>query len=140
MTLRPCLRCGVPSVAAYCTDHGDGGRTRRSSPRTRGYDIAWDRLSVRARKAQPFCSDCGSVEHLTTDHKPSAWRRKALGLAVRLVDVDVLCNDCNARRGSSRPGSSRSDRPGEEAPNRTTRTAGEPRSPLHTADLPPDAA
>lgn len=56
---------------------------------------------------QPWCSDCGTGEHLAADHLPSAWVRKAQGLPLRLADVDVVCNDCNVRRGSSRPGSAR---------------------------------
>ena len=60
MTLRPCLDCGEPTAL-----------TRR--PEHRGYDAEWDRLSRRARRLQPWCSDCGSTEDLQADHLPSAW-------------------------------------------------------------------
>lgn len=111
--MRPCLTCGEPSPATYCTEHAPAPSPhaeRRGSARKRGYDTAWDRLSTWARRCQPFCSDCGTTENLTTDHKPSAWARKAAGKSLRLRDVDVVCGPCNARRGSSRPGSERAER------------------------------
>jgi hypothetical protein len=53
---------------------------------------------------QGFCTDCRRTTDLTTDHSPEAWRRKAQGKPIRLVDVDVVCASCNARRGRQRPG------------------------------------
>ena len=76
--------------------------SRRGTRRSRGYDAAWDRLSARARREQPFCSDCGREDDLTTDHSPEAWERRARGLPVRLRDVDVVCSRCNAERGPAR--------------------------------------
>lgn len=90
MTLRPCLDCGVPSASTRCSAH-------------RGYDSAWERLSQRARKLQPFCSDCGSTEDLQADHSPEAWARRAAGKAIRLKDIDVVCGRCNTARGKARP-------------------------------------
>ena len=69
----------------------------------RGYGSAWQRLSARARRLQPFCSDCGATDDLTADHSPEAWERVAAGLPVRLADVDVVCRGCNSRRGRARP-------------------------------------
>ena len=108
MTLKPCLDCGELSDAGRCEEHRPSSSALRGlTPKQRGYDEAWRRLSKRARAAQPWCSDCGATERLGADHKPSAWERKAKGLEIRLEDVDVLCNDCNVRRGSSRPGTDR---------------------------------
>ena len=76
--------------------------SRRGTPKSRGYDAAWERLSKRARRLQPFCSDCGRTDHLTTDHSPEAWERRAAGLPVRLEDVDVVCQWCNGDRGPAR--------------------------------------
>ncbi len=90
MTLRPCLDCGQPSPDARC------------SP-CRGYDSRWDELSRRARKLQPFCSDCGATENLQADHSPEAWTRRAAGKAIRLKDIDVVCGPCNTERGQARP-------------------------------------
>lgn len=105
-----CLECGELSDEARCEQHRASPVERRgSSPRERGYDAAWDRLSRSARAAQPWCSDCGATSRLTADHKPSAWRRKAKGLPLRLIDLAVVCSDCNWARGSSRPGSPRAD-------------------------------
>lgn len=108
MTLKPCIGCGEPAEGRHCEDcRPPATALRKTSPRERGYDAAWDRLSRAARRLQPFCVDCGSEARLTADHKPSAWERKEAGLPLRLEDVEVVCNDCNVRRGSSRPGAER---------------------------------
>jgi 5-methylcytosine-specific restriction endonuclease McrA len=107
--LVPCIVCGEPSPEPRCIAHArtrEGAR-QRGTFRQRAYDGAWDRLSKRARKLQPFCLDCGSTANLTADHLPAAWARKERGLPIRLQDVEVVCRDCNARRGESRPGSRR---------------------------------
>ena len=83
MTLRPCVVCGEPTTRGRCPQH-------------RGYDAAWDRLSRKARRLQPFCSDCGAVEDLQTDHTPEAWTRKVAGKTIRLQDVDVVCGPSTA--------------------------------------------
>lgn len=100
MTLTSCIDCGAPSPRAHCEQCRPGQRSRPS--RAAGYDTAWDALSKRARRLQPWCSDCGTVDDLTCDHSPEAWQRKARGLPIRLADVDVVCRPCNSRRGSAR--------------------------------------
>ncbi len=102
MTLRPCITCGEPIDGARCPEHA-----QPSSPKApaaeRGYDAAWARLSRRARRLQPWCSDCGATEDLQGDHSPQAWARKAAGRPIRLCDIDVVCGPCNRRRGAARP-------------------------------------
>lgn len=100
--LRPCLECGELSEGARCPEHRPPARSRPY--REVGYDSAWDRLSKRARRMQPFCSDCGTTEDLTCDHLPSAWERKEQGLPIRLEDVDVVCRAHNSSRGAARAG------------------------------------
>lgn len=113
MTLRTCIECGELTDTERCELHQLRGRDKPSggmhaqSPSERGYDGAWNRLSARARRLQPFCSDCGATEDLQCDHTPRAWARKAAGKAIRIKDVDVVCGPCNVRRGSARPGSDR---------------------------------
>lgn len=68
----------------------------------RAYDHAWRKLSVKARRIQPFCSDCNSTDDLTCDHLPAAWKRHERGLSIRLMDVDVVCRSCNSARGAAR--------------------------------------
>lgn len=110
MIARPCLSCGELTTASRCDDCrpvADRLSARvlpRTSPRTRGYDTAWDNLSARARRLQPFCILCGDPTDLTTDHLPEAWERKARGQTIRLCDVRVLCRGCNTAAGTSRPG------------------------------------
>lgn len=91
MTLRPCVVCGEPATGTRCSEH-------------RGYgSYAWTRLSKRARRLQPWCSDCGSTEDLQCDHSPQAWERAAQRKPLRLKDIDVVCGACNRARGSARP-------------------------------------
>lgn len=107
MTLSPCLDCGEPVVASRCNDctrvEERAQPDRKSSATSRGYDWTWTKLSRRARRLQPFCSDCGATKDLQTDHSEEAWRRKAVGLPVRLADVEVVCGPCNRTRGAQRP-------------------------------------
>lgn len=100
MTLRPCIRCGEPTPRTHCDAHRP--KPPPKSPRHYGYDAAWDRLSKRARRMQPWCSDCGAVDDLTADHRPEAWEAKAAGRSITLAMVDVLCRSCNTRRGAAR--------------------------------------
>ena len=117
----PCMDCGTPTregvrceecAAAHAKVQPARERVRparapKLSAHERGYDSRWTRLSRRARQAQPFCSDCGTTHDLQCDHLPSAWERKEKGLPVRLEDVDVVCGDCNRRRGAARGKSAR---------------------------------
>ena len=105
MTMRPCIECGEISESERCEAHKlKSGGTHSQSAYERGYDHAWRKLSERARRLQPFCSDCGSTEDLQTDHTPQAWARQAAGKAIRLKDVAVVCGPCNRARGAARPG------------------------------------
>lgn len=106
--LIPCLTCGELSPTSRCetcTRAHNREVAKRYPPRgsrSRGYDHNWDKLSIRARRLQPFCSHCGSPDDLQCDHTPRAWKRKELGLPIRLSDVDVLCGPCNRRAGAAR--------------------------------------
>lgn len=99
MTLRPCLACGRPTDATRCADHQVD---TKASARTRGYNAAWDNLSRRARRLQPFCGHCGATTDLQCDHTPQAWERHDAGLVIRLEDVAVLCGACNRAAGQAR--------------------------------------
>lgn len=99
MTLRTCLSCGEPCAGPRCAEHTTDPKAPAAQ---RGYDAAWQRLSKRARRLQPFCTDCGSSEDLQCDHTPEAWARKAAGKAIRLSDIRVLCGPCNRAAGAAR--------------------------------------
>lgn len=91
MIAKPCLDCGRPTASTRCGP-------------CRGYSNAeWERLSKKARKLQPWCSDCQATEGLECDHSPEAWARRAAGKPIRLRDVDVVCGPCNTARGQARP-------------------------------------
>lgn len=77
-------------------------RAGRLGPRAKGYDGHWDNLSRRARRLQPWCSDCGSPDNLTADHTTRAWKRRQQRKTIRLQDIDVVCMDCNNERGPAR--------------------------------------
>ncbi len=103
--LRPCIVCGEVAEAERCDEHKlKSSGKHNASPYERGYDHAWKLLSQRARRLQPFCSDCGATEDLQCDHTEQAWLRRAAGKAIRIKDVDVVCGPCNRARGSARPG------------------------------------
>lgn len=113
MTLKPCQKCGEPTDSTRCDEHTTRPEpiVERASARARGYTTSWDKLSRRARRLQPFCSDCGATDNLSTDHSPEAWRRHEQGLPIRLADTDVVCIPCNNRRGPARGDGVRRDLP-----------------------------
>lgn len=75
---------------------------QKKSRKQRGYNYAWEKLSKRARRLQPFCSDCNATDDLQADHTPEAWERHEAGLPIRLQDIDVVCGPCNRERGAAR--------------------------------------
>ena len=101
MTWTPCIDCGTPAPTTRCPEHTKPDL--RGTATQRGYDSTWQALSRRARRAQPFCTDCGARDDLTVDHTPEAWARKNAGLVIRLRDVGVVCRSCNSKRGRARP-------------------------------------
>jgi 5-methylcytosine-specific restriction endonuclease McrA len=70
----------------------------RAKTAARGYGGAWQRLSLLARRRQPWCSACGSGDDLTTDHLDPTMRS-----GLTLADVVVLCRSCNSRGRGDRP-------------------------------------
>lgn len=92
-TLKLCTVCGEPCVDGRCADHRREREPKPSAHR-RGYGSTWQRLSQRARRLQPWCSDCGTKDDLTADHL--RWPARTL------KDVDVVCRPCNTRRGPAR--------------------------------------
>ena len=107
--LKLCVVCGEPSTTSRCNLHRPQ-QPNKTSRHDRGYTDAWARLSTRARRIQPWCTDCGTTHHLTVDHSPQAWDRHAAGQPIRLDDIDVVCTPCNNRRGAAR-GPNAVDRP-----------------------------
>lgn len=115
-----CTSCGAPytrdaTASARCHECQPADRAEdtdrpiklrrlddRGTRQARGYGAEWDRLSARARRKQPWCTDCGSPDDLTADHSPEAWRRHERGERIRLRDIDVVCRGCNAARGAAR--------------------------------------
>ena len=119
--MRACAHCGEPTElygrCEGCTASPVAqapGRHPSKSSTARGYGTAWRKLSERARRAQPWCSACGSHDDLTCDHSPEAWERYLAGKPIRLVDVDVLCRRCNAEKGRARPSAPRTATRGVE--------------------------
>lgn len=98
--MKPCLTCGEPSDQTRCTEHRRDDH--HLTAHERGYTAAWRRLSVKARRLQPFCTDCGAAQDLQADHTPEAWARHDAGKPIRLADIDVVCGPCNRTRGAAR--------------------------------------
>ena len=123
MILQPCIECGHLSARNRCDTHALPDR--KIQAQRRGYDAQWRRLSRKARKLQPFCTDCGATNDLQADHSPEAWERHERGLPIRLTDVSVVCGECNRRRGQARPGE-------EGRPGATGHPSDKASSPSHT--------
>ena len=136
MIQRPCLNCQeLTTNSTRCDDcrrahdrEAEAVRYAKHGRRQRreGHDsAAWRRLSKRARKLQPWCNLCGrradeleDYERLELDHLPSAWNKYEHNKPILLTDVQVLCNTCNNKLGSSRPGSERWNEWLEENPEK----------------------
>ncbi|MBS1691924.1 MAG: HNH endonuclease [Actinobacteria bacterium] len=99
MTLKPCLVCGQPGRRNRCPEHLPK-RPNKHLPRHHPHMNGgrWKRLSVAARRRQPWCLDCGAVADLTVDHViPIA---EAPELAYEPRNLAVRCRPCNSRRGA----------------------------------------
>ena len=102
MLMTTCLECGELSEQAHCPEHRPPEPPKHKPNNDKDYDWNWQKLSKRARRLQPFCSDCFRRDDLQADHSPEAWERKAAGKPIRLQDIDVVCGDCNIKRGPAR--------------------------------------
>lgn len=68
--LRPCLSCGLRfrGTGSRCPGCERARQRRRNQIRTE-YQGAWRRRSLAERRAQPWCSICGTTADLTLDHE-----------------------------------------------------------------------
>lgn len=78
-----------------------GGPSYKDSPRSRGYDGRWDRLSIAFRKKHPFCRWCEQNDRDTladvVDHiLPAA---DFPDLMYELGNLQSLCTDHHAMKG-----------------------------------------
>lgn len=127
----PCVDCGELTAGTRCPACLERRAAVREVrlpnryPEAQGYNYAWRKLSRRARKLQPFCSDCGTASNLECDHSPAAWERVEAGKPLRLEDVDVVCHRCNVKRGAARgPGAeARAAREAKDPARRAAREA-----------------
>ncbi|CCC43391.1 putative uncharacterised protein [Mycobacterium canettii CIPT 140010059] len=100
MTLKPCLVCGQPAANSRCDEHRvKDTRAARRRPGQAAHDPRWRAISTHARRAQPWCDDCGSSSDLTCDHiLPKT-------IAPELVhcreNIAIRCRSCNSRRGTT---------------------------------------
>lgn len=99
MTLKPCIDCGEPSAGTRCDEHQPADTRVRRALGQAAYDPVWRALSQRARKAQPWCDDCGTALDLTTDHVIP--KTIAPELVHAPENLAVRCRPCNARRGAA---------------------------------------
>lgn len=102
---RPCARCGEPITERCTTCTPPRDRSTELSASARGYDAAHVRLRTRVLALTDVCSDAHlgpCAGPMTLDHRPIAWQRKALGLTIRLQDVDAVCLRHNNIRGAAR--------------------------------------
>ena len=98
MTLRPCLTCGEPSAAPRCPDHTVTPSRHRAPGHVHGNTTRWKALSLKARNAQPWCSQCDATTDLCSDHIIPFSVAPELGHTIE--NVQVLCRRCNGARGN----------------------------------------
>lgn len=67
-TLRPCLDCGTRTSRTRCPSC-ESIRNRARNARRPQYAGTWRATSKAARKAQPWCSVCGTTVNLSLDHE-----------------------------------------------------------------------
>lgn len=133
-----CLQCGEISARSHCEEcrpavrKEQRGERKPDRSRGAGYNTAWDRLSRKARKLQPFCLDCGATEDLQLDHTPLTWERWRQRKPIRLQHTGgVVCSDCNRARGDARtPGGE-----GYTGPPRESGPVGQNRYILPTSNI-----
>lgn len=66
---RTCLDCGKPTLKSRCILCTLARDRMRNAKRADYYDTAHRNQSKAARKAQPWCSECGSTIRLSWDHE-----------------------------------------------------------------------
>lgn len=68
--VRLCLDCGIRfrGDGPRCVEHERAHQRRRNQARVQ-YQGAWKRRSLAERRAQPWCSVCGTPFDLTLDHE-----------------------------------------------------------------------
>ena len=94
MITKPCLACGEPTEGSRCPDCRPPGAADRTHPALK--TARWQRISRRLRKASPFCQACGATTNLHVDHIIPLGEDDSL--AYELLNLRVLCRDCNLGR------------------------------------------
>ena len=120
MAPRPCLQCGKPVATGSRHPGCDPARRARSTSQ-------WQRVRAQVLAAQPWCSECGSRQHLGADHIVPAKD----GGPNTIENCQVLCSSCNGRKRSAEGGGggrqgwgTSSARPGARSPRRYVVTEG----------------
>lgn len=99
MTARPCIACGeVISTGTRCSTCTPADTKKARKIAHAGTDSQWRRLSLRARRMQPFCIDCHTDQDLTADHIIPV--DVAPELAYTTENITVRCRPHNSARGN----------------------------------------
>lgn len=99
MIARPCIGCGdLLASGSYCHACRPANQQPRRGLGQASDDPVWRRLSLKARKQQPWCSNCNTDRDLTGDHLLPVCDYPELVHAIE--NIDVLCRSCNSRRGN----------------------------------------
>lgn len=97
--LKPCIKCGTPAPGTYCPGCRPADARIRKAKGQAAHDPVWRKLSQRARRMQPWCTDCGATEDLTADHiLPKVDYPE---LVHSIENLAVRCRSCNSRRGAT---------------------------------------
>ncbi len=91
--IKACLDCSMPTRNGSVCHPCQVVRERKRNATRPHYGGEWRRTSQAQRRAQPWCSVCGSTTDLTVDH--IVPRSLEGGLA-------TLCRSCNGSKGDRR--------------------------------------
>ena len=99
MTARPCLACGdLITAGTRCSSCTPADTKKPRQIAHAGTDSQWRRLSLRARRMQPFCIDCHTDQDLTADHILPVDQFPELAYAME--NITVRCRPHNSARGN----------------------------------------
>ena len=98
---RPCLTCGEPSETSHCAACPPKDQRVRNPKHVHFNRARWKNLSLRVRRAMPWCQDCGATTHLQADHIVPLKARP--DWAYELANLTVRCASCNGHKSDTMP-------------------------------------
>lgn len=119
---RPCLTCGLPSETSHCPACQPDAHPKRTNTHIHFNRARWKNLSLRVRRAMPYCQDCGATTHLQADHIVPLKARP--DWAYEIANLTTRCATCNGRKSDTMPSAQEIRAIEEQIARRRTRGEG----------------